>query len=353
MEIGSEFNLDLAKLNISSNSIWHYLEDFSHVVSFDSGRNALKHLSHSIPSETEILFPEYICESVTNAFQEHPIRYYSLTEDFSVDLEDLKSKMEKGNCVLFFLNYFGSIMTQPVLDQIRQLADQYHCMIIEDTTHSIFSKSRTIGDYFVCSIRKWLPIPSGGILYYHQDDFQLAPLNYEKSSDNMRTYGMILKDLYLNNRCDCNELYRNIFEDCENGLDHQVDIKLMSDLSVFISSCTDVSDIVTRRRENYDYLYEKLSKMDIYPEISFSETDCPMFYVIRTKNRDQFRRYLIEHNIYCPVHWPFDGIQESSRSFALANAHELISLPIDQRYDLDHMKYMVDMIQDYGGDIKC
>ena len=48
------------------------------------------------------------------------------------------------------------------------------------------------------------------------------------------------------------------------------------------------------------------------------------------KGRDALRRRLMEHRIYCAVHWPFDGVQADERPLARKLAAQMLSLPIDQ-----------------------
>ena len=51
------------------------------------------------------------------------------------------------------------------------------------------------------------------------------------------------------------------------------------------------------------------------------------------------------------MHWPFDGMYPDQRPLAIRNAKELISLPMDQRYNKTHMTYMIDILEKYGGEL--
>ena len=87
MELGSEYDLDLNKLNISSNNLFHYLESYN-CQFFDSGRSALRHIPFN--QNKAVLLPEFICESVSNCFPSQNIIFYNITEDLQIDLDDLK-----------------------------------------------------------------------------------------------------------------------------------------------------------------------------------------------------------------------------------------------------------------------
>lgn len=349
MELGSNFNLDLSDLNVKEDNIFSYLSDFDHAFYFDSGRSALRHLARKLNgSYRKVLLPEFICSSVADCFERSSISYYRLKDDFSPDIDSISEGDLEGS-IFFLMHYFGSVQDQSILSRIREMADNCKAVIIEDTTHSIFSAKKTIGDFMISSIRKWLPL-SGGVLYYNGPNEE--KFYYPKSSNNEAVKGMALKDMYLKNVLDCNPIYRKIFEKSEEALDRQKDIFFISDLSKFIASCMSIDDLIKKRKENYQYLYEGLLKRGIKPAIELKDGETPLVFPIRLHERDSLRSYLVDKKIYCAVHWPFYEHLSEMRPFARKNAYELLSLPIDQRYDKAHMDYLIQAIDDYGGNLK-
>lgn len=352
MELGGDYNISLTNLTVKSGNIFDYLSDCNNAVYFDSGRSALKHLVSRIGKESKVLLPEFICESVSNCFDEDQIDFYRINSDFTVDADDLEKKADESADVIFLMHYFGAVQPDEVIERIGNAAERNGCIIIEDVTHSIFSKKRTIGHYQICSLRKWMPIPSGGVLYSYNNDTSgvFGSIMYEKDTDNDRAYGMILKDLFLNDGFDCNPYYRKIFSECEKRLDDSKEIRLMSDFTRFAASCTDIDAMRNKRIENFRYLEKALGKIGILPAINLDDGNCPLVLPIRSENRDSLRSYLIDNRVYCAVHWPFDGLLEFERPFAKNCADRLISLPIDQRYGKDEMDYMISRIRDYKED---
>ena len=350
MELGSEYNLSLCDLSMVDDNIFSYLSDFEQCYYFDSGRSAIKHLAAQMKHFNKVLLPEFICESVSNCFNESSLSYYKLKEDLSIDIDDLKSFSIDNHTIIFLMHYFGGIQKNSILTEIRSLANDKGAIIIEDTTHSIFSQAQTIGDYMVCSIRKWLPIPGGGALYYNRNKCGIVKTSYPQSVDNSRGYGMILKDLFLTTGFDCNEKYRQVFAACEEHLDSQIDIYEISDFSRFIASCVSIGKLIERRKKNYEILLNALKNEGVNPAIKIDEHDTPLVYPLRVKNRDSLRSFLMSKKIYCAVHWPFDDNHKpEQRAFAKKNADELISLPIDQRYDEAHIEYLVNILNQFGG----
>lgn len=349
MELGSDYNLSLTDLNTVEDSIFSYLSEYKQCFFFDSGRGALRHIRRHLNNYSKILLPEFICESISNCFEKKMISYYRLNEDFSINIEDLTKKIKDGHVLILLMHYFGALQPKDILEKCRQLADRSDSIIIEDTTHSIFTEKQTIGDYVICSIRKWLPISGGGVLYYKHDPLKLDQLDYPKSTDNYRNYGMVLKDLFLKEGHDFKNIYREIFIESEGRIDKQKKICGISDFSRFICSCVSVNDLISTRRRNMKKLKTALERFGMKPAVDFDSSSVALAYPIRLKNRDDMRSYFIDNKIYCAVHWPFDGNMPEQRPFAKKNADELISLPIDQRYDEEHMQYLIDVISRYRG----
>lgn len=345
MELGSEFNLSLNNLDKTTGNLTNYLGKYN-VSWYEYGRTAIK----QVPIDTEkyVLLPEFICESVINCFNHDKVRFYRINESFEIDIEDLQTKLDNVGTI-YICHYFGYVHSIDKLHSVRELADTNGILIIEDTTQSLFSVNKLTGDYAVASIRKWMQVPQGGVLYSSRRLPDTCV--YEKSTDNYRACGMILKDLFLNEGMDTNSKYRKIFSECEKRVDDSKEVKIISDFAYYITECVDIEQMVHIRKENADYLQQKIKKIGITPIREFNENECALVLPIRVNNRDDFRKYLIENRIYCAVHWPFDGLYESERSGAKYNAETLISLPIDQRYSTKELDYMIEVISNYGGNL--
>lgn len=139
-----------------------YLSD-EHPLYFDSGRSALRFAARSLRSGT-ILLPECICDSVITAFSGHTPRFYRLTPSLEIDMDDLLSKLNGEVSAVFLMHYFGAVQPRAILEQLEAARLRYGFSIVEDTTHSVFSARRTIGDLCVCSLRKWFALP-GAVRY--------------------------------------------------------------------------------------------------------------------------------------------------------------------------------------------
>lgn len=351
MELGSNFDLDVNDLYFKPNNIMDYMSGYE-TVWFDYGRSAIK--SIEIPQGRKILLPEFICESVVSCFPVDDIVFYKVQADFCIDFEDLFSKINKNIGTIYVCHYFGYLQNKEKLQLCKKTADEYGIIMIEDITQSLFSVCEVIGDIAVASLRKWLPTPQGAVLCMRKGDIKgenLVSIPKIVSSDNASAMGMFLKKLYLNKQYDTNRMYRDIFTHCEEQIDQKNKIYGMSEFAVFLMKCFNTKTIIKRRKENAEQLKNYLDCKGIEVR-GFSKAECPLVYPIRVADRDKFRKYLIRNNIYCAVHWPFDGCQPDDRKMARKNAAELISLPIDQRYGSKEIAYLCEMIDKYEAELQ-
>lgn len=162
MEIGSEMQLNLADYSeVKEDNIFSYLSGFN-TIYLDSGRSAIKALNQLLPSG-KILLPSYICKSVIDGFEKREMEFYDMDYKFDIDLAQINKKIhDNPPAVLFIMNYWGNVYNHDTITAIKEQCKKEGIVIIEDTTHSIFTAPITVGDYCVCSLRKWFPIGVGG-----------------------------------------------------------------------------------------------------------------------------------------------------------------------------------------------
>ncbi len=350
MEVGSEFNLSLSELSTVKFDIFNYFCQTGMAEHYvDSGRSAIKLLLEKLKFDGEILLPEFICESVIRCFPIESVKFYNVSEEFVADVDDIANKITQKTRAIFLLHYFGSLQPEKVRKRIAEMAYEKRLVIIEDVTHSLFSSPHTIGDFVIASIRKWFHVPSGGVLL-SAERYDLSFFN--KDTDNRKAYGMVLKDLFLRNELDCNPVYRKIFLESEIQLDKKERIFQISDFSKFIMHCVDIPYLISKRKQNYLYLKDLLQTYGMKPAIQIDENCCPLVFPIRIPERDKFRKYVIDKKSYCAVHGPRDGINEECRKNAVRNSEELISLPIDQRYGIEQMQFIAEIIGRFGGELQ-
>lgn len=337
MEIGSEMQLNLKDINeIATDNIFEYLSDYN-CIFLDSGRSALRLIDKLLP-KGGILIPDYICESVNQCFSDREIHYYRVNRDFTVDIASFMSQsMQFNPRIVFVMNYWGITMDQKEQGYIREYCDQKDMIIVEDTSHSVFSKAVTVGDYCVCSIRKWFPVARGGLLYSKKPlQFDGELIKYGASEDKLIAQG--LKQLYIREgNSDYSIIYRKIFSNDIKQLNEQHEIFYMPPFSRFILERLSIGDVIKKRKRNLIMLNRNIIaySLPVRPAANFPTDIVPFAFPIYVKNRDELRRYLEKKQIYCAIHWPM-GWKDTDLG-CCAMSSEIISLNIDQRYGSDEM----------------
>lgn len=347
MEIGSNFDLDIGKLQVTDMHVKIFLGEL-HPVYLDSGRSAIRVLALRL-KKGRVLLPSYICRSVVDSFgQDFEIEYYLVDECLQIDRESLREKMDDTVTVVYVMHYFGILQKGEILEYLAKEREKRGFLILEDTTHSLLTAAETVGDYQICSLRKWFPIPDGGVLYgQHTGEISSRGL-LERASSGKVTEAMILKHLCLRLSVECNSLYRRIFAEQEDAMDTQQDICRMSEVSELLLKYMDLEGIAKARRDNWNTLIERLDHTMIQPIYQMpAEHFVPFALPVIVKDRDRFRHYLMEHQIYCAVHWPMETEHQKRIPVNCTLERNILSLPIDQRYTREQMNYLAEAIHKY------
>lgn len=350
MELGSEFSLGAFGKPCEDN-VFHFLHEYD-TLYVDSGRSALKLLREILPPG-KILLPTYICESVYTCFPANSVRFYKLDQDLQIDWDNLFHQLSGGVSVVY-LHYFNGVLpSETMLRELRKAREEREFRIVEDTTHSIFSSLLTIGDYGVCSLRKWFPIPDGGVLYGRNLN-GLTTANGEAPWVREKARAMRRKQIYLSGQGErgCKAEYRHLFAACDHALDAQQDCYGMSEISKKILEGCSLLQMLSSRKRNAAQIQKAV--MEEFPWIQplawTRENECPLICPIKVRKRDALRAYLISKKIYCAVHWPLQGTPMETMETAAVSDQEL-SLPIDQRYHGAEMKYLLNCLRCYGKEI--
>lgn len=340
IEIGSDFHSMEIEKKVNEN-IFDYLDKIN-AVYYDSGRSALKALLTYIPS-SRVLLPEYICESVRDCFATSEVCYYKIDKNLNICWGDLLDK-SKDNINILYLHFFnGYIDPSYNFEELKKIQKKYKFTIIEDTTHSIFTNKNVLGDYCVCSLRKWFPVPDGGVLYSGKK-ILLSEYVEENKWAISKYKAMRLKSEYLNGKKIDKSTFLNAFSECENSLDKQNGIYRLSNISKELLEKIDVKNMIRIRCENAEYLNDYFSKTDMKNIAMGAINQVPLFYTLLIENRNDIRKWLIENKIYCPIHWPLFSEIENSLNSIYVNSREL-SIPLDQRYSCSDMRYIVDVFR--------
>jgi selenocysteine lyase/cysteine desulfurase len=346
-EFGSEFFLSnkLRDLKVETP-----VNDTSHLVYLRSGRDALRYVAHEVCNRTKnVLLPAYCCESMIKPFIDMKlgVKFYKLNSEFLADVDDVCSLLKDGD-ILLYIDYFGKSSFK--LNDLLTIKEKHKEVIfIEDRTHDIFNQKVYLEfkpDYMVASLRKWFALPDGGIACSFKDEFNTNPLDEVSFFTTTRHEALLIKNEYLENgNQNLKDNYRNMFSAAEHYLGQSQDIVSMSKYSREFISAFDFDSMKSKRRQNYNYLLDKLSN-NVNIDTAFEQRqECPLYFPILINNRDDIQQMLAQENIYCPVIWPIP--KEANNICINSNyiSEHILAIPCDHRYSFNDMKYIVDKIR--------
>lgn len=345
MEIGSEYWKYDGTLDCDNSKFWNIGKDNKFLL---SGRTAIYYVLKNILLENtvqKVYFPSYSCHSMEQAFEDLGIEieyydvYYNNGLKYNINLDE--------ECDIFFaMNYFGYSSTN-MESYIKNFKEKGK-IVIEDITHSMLSEKKycEYSDYLIGTLRKWFPIASGGIAVDMNSNFPLEP-KYS-SNENMimikreamqdkKNYiekiDVVEKDVFLEKYSKSNKMLETDYQN------YSID-----DESLKILMGINLEEVIKIRKENSKAIYDKLQK-NIYIKFlinDFSEKDVLIFVpiMLEKNKRDNLRKYLIENEIYLPIHW-----QVNDKINNIIDNE--LSLICDQRYNKNQIAEYIDKIIDY------
>lgn len=305
---------------------------------FLSGRSALECLIAEIGKQHDfrsVAIPAWCCDSMVKPFLDAGIevRFYPVYVENGRFVQDYSDLQECD--ALFLMDYFGYSGYSD--------AHNFQGIRIRDLTHSIFSGNYTDAHFYFGSLRKWAGFYTGGFGW----GFDPMPLPNNNAYSALRREAMNRKESYITGKSDSKE-YLTVFSKAEDLLE-QCTPAQADERDVMQAAVLNVEQMRHRRRENAAHLLETFSDIAVFPELG--QNDCPLFVPVLVPDgkRDALRRFLIDHEIYCPVHWPLTEYHSPDSQTMKIYRNEL-SLVCDQRYSREDMDRLIKTIRKFWGE---
>lgn len=304
----------------STNEFERWLPE-GYKVFLSSGRSAIYQAlkAFGIPQGSTALLPSYLCASVIDPFLVYGCRieFYRISTELSPDIYEIEKRLVRGDVkVLLVIHYFG--FPAQNFSEILELCKNYSVKVIEDCAHALFSKTNglllgSLGDAGIFSLRKTLPVPEGGIFVLNNRQGQVVDLNVQGwlHRDGVK----LLREIFYSFEYQIGFSLRTylLSFDCLKNKAHEIDRlalgrfdKRIGKLSRCILRSFDVESILTKRRQNYNYLLSKLTLLRKIGTPLFDELPegvCPNSFPILVERRDEIRRRLYRNGIALRAFW--------------------------------------------------
>ena len=309
---------------------YEYSKGFPHQdgIFLNTGRNALEFILRVIGDVKGIYLPYYTCEVVLEPLNKlHiPWAFYHINSKFEI-VEDIQP--EEGEYIIAN-NYFG------IKDSyIQILAERYGDHLIVDCAQALFAKPiPNIKTFY--STRKFVGVADGGVAYgidrkysllFDEDDSTLHDSHLRIRKEQGAETGF----------CD--------YQQNEKKLDNQP-IRLMCRNTRDILWHIDYDKVIARRRENFTYLHEALKDKNFLQLPELESFACPMVYPFVTKINKDLRKKLIDNKVFVAKYWPnVHQLNGYETEYDLATG--IVPLPCDQRYGVEDIKRIIDLVENY------
>lgn len=305
-----------------------------------SGRDALKTIAREY-EPTTVLMPALSCDSMVLPFEMYGYRvvYYRLTDSYQIDLDYFEKLVPNQKTLFLYMDYFGiPVITDSELSHIRKKNPDM--IFIEDRTHNlIWEKKRSfVPDYTVASLRKWLNIPDGGLLWTDKTVGKSFAEDTMFASTRLQAQCM-RREFFDTGNQDIKKAYRKIFSTVSGIMDADRKPSRMSEYSYHLALQADWNLIRQKRRKNAGRLSSILKEANvdyIQPKAGFSD----LYVAFKISGRDDKQRKLSSKGIFNTIIWPLNEKQRLACPVAKETEDRMLAAPCDQRYTVEDMDYI-------------
>jgi len=286
----------------------------------DSGRSSIRVFFKNI--QGKVLIPDFLCEVISETLKKENIEYdyYHINEDLSIDFNTVKNFD-----ILYVINYFG------IKQKIDINLDNKY--LIEDNVFFYDFENKGFKNWFSFnSYRKVTHLADGSLIKTNLD-IKFKQENRNLFSDSKYKAKKIKYDFIFNNKW-LERDYLKLFKKAESILDNQGEIFSISDKSIYLLSLYNVKYYQDIRKKRFEKLLNELGDFCINKNPEFYS-----FFVIKIDNRDKFRKMLFQKNIFLPIHWPNNEVDNVLYD-------KVISIPLFENYDEKDFEYLIASIKE-------
>ncbi len=297
-----------------------YYED---LVPLNCGRSCLKVLIET-KGIRKLFLPYFLCETVRQTCELCQITYehYSISSDFKPMFDE---KLTDGEW-LYIVNYYGQLTD----DFLSELKSKYDYIIV-DNVQAFFRKPLR-GIDTIYSARKFFGVADGAYLATDVTSFPEyeRDISYERMNFILGRFERPASDFYP-------EYVRN------NELFNNESVKRMSLLTHNLLRAINYGEVSKKRTQNFEYVEKRLGKRN---SLSLQTPEGAFAYPFLIEDGSQLRNRLQKLKIYIPILWPevLQLCDEDTLEFYYAR--NILPLPIDQRYSIEDMDYICELIED-------
>lgn len=297
-------------------------------IALNCGRNCLAYLIE-VKNIKKLYLPYFLCASVVNTCKKYnvEVEYYRIDETFRPIFEKKLGASE----YLYLVNYYGQFTN----DEIVGWKQRYPNLIVDNAQAYFQMPAENVDTLYTC--RKYFGVADGAYLYTDVQLDREIELDYSYKRMNF-LLGRFEKG--------ANEFYSEYV--ANNSFFRDEPIKQMSKLTHNLLRGIDYARVRKIRTQNFAFLHEQLKQVN---QLDLGIPEGAFMYPLYIKGGAEIRKSLQQKKIYIPILWPdvFDICDEMELEYDMAK--NVLPIPVDQRYGIEDMKYLIKEVQKIGGSL--
>ena len=295
------------------------------------------------------LLPPFTCHTVFEPFMDfdYEIHTLPLNPDLSINADDIVSCQEQYDAGIVLVHRYYGFDTLPGFNHAVLSLQKKGVIVIEDCTQCLYSSfSISEADYVVASIRKWCGVPDGGFAICKEGVFTHKPTQEDSIMVETKRIASELKYQFLIEGKGDKPSFKAKYREGEALLDNQDGYYAIGQLSASIQAELNVEQLKRKRRENYRILLESIQNVNGVKVVFSSLPDdvVPLYFPLFVDDREAIQDLLADNDIYAPVVWPKEDNCPPIGEIANSVYRKILCMPIDQRYDVDDMRRIIEVI---------
>lgn len=285
------------------------------------GRNALAYLLEA-KGIKKLYLPSFLCDSVANVCKKYGVEvvFYHIGENWLP-----KDLVIDGDAWLYIVNFYGQITRE----DLARLAAAYRNIIIDNAQAYFDAPLANVDTLYTC--RKFFGVSDGAVLYTNS--------KLERSLEIDESFNRIHYVLGRYERT-ASEFYEEAAQN--NDIFDNEPIKEMSRLTKNLLRSIDYEYVKQVRTNNFAYLHEKLREVN---KLNVRLIEGAFMYPLLIDDGMKIRKQLQQMKIYIPTLWPNVLEECEPDTLEYKFAAEILPIPVDQRYGIEDMEYLVEVIR--------
>lgn len=316
-EMGGYLPLELG----AGTGFFKNIED-THILELNTGRAAIWCAVMSLDVK-KVMVPYFYCPDIIKMLQDMDIKiiFYHIGED----LMPVDINMDETNFVIILVNYYGIIGNELV-----NYSKKFKKVILDQAHAFYYPPVMNDGVMNVYSCRKFFGVPDGAYLIGKDiKDFSLErDVSYNRAVYLLKSIELGTNSAYLESKINEIEIGKNILK--------------MSLLTKHILNGINYDLISEKRKRNFKYLHDRFDNIQLLK----IPTGDKVPYVYPLMLNQGIHETLVQHKVYVPILWK-DLINNTDKNTVeYRYASKIMALPIDQRYDITDLEYLISLVLD-------